>query len=174
MNRYSIITSVAIIGIVVPFAISAINIAGAQHTEYRWAGGTSEEVFSFFAMSTQGEIEFCNTLPIGVSFEKFEVTPIYRGEPTGAYTIKHITLDPLSSTVKHGTFTSKNLMADRHLFMNFDYEFNEGDMRVNPDHFTVMIKVDTPILGLIPYSTTFYVPGAEFDRMMQKDVLVCG
>ena len=68
MNKYSTITLIAIIIIIIPFAYSGLNIIGANQLEYKWSG--SEE-FSFFAMSNNGDIEFCNTMPFPTSFEKF-------------------------------------------------------------------------------------------------------
>ena len=55
MNKYSTITLIAIIIIIIPFAYSGLNIIGANQIEYKWSG--SEE-FSFFAMSNNGK-NFC-------------------------------------------------------------------------------------------------------------------
>ena len=52
MNKYSIITFIAVIIIITPFAYSGLNIIGANELEYKWSG--SEE-FSFFAMSNNGD-----------------------------------------------------------------------------------------------------------------------
>ena len=56
MNKYSIVTLIAIIIIIIPFAYSGLNIIGANQLEYKWSG---TEGFSFFAISNriQGEIE---------------------------------------------------------------------------------------------------------------------
>ena len=53
MNKYSTVTLIAMIIIIIPFAYSGLNIIGANQLEYKWSG--SEE-FSFFAMSNNGEI----------------------------------------------------------------------------------------------------------------------
>ena len=68
MNKHSIITTVAIIVIVIPFAYSTLSIIGSQQLEYRWH---SPGEFSFFTMSNHGEIEFCNTVPFWTSFQKY-------------------------------------------------------------------------------------------------------
>ena len=60
MNRYSAITLVAIIIIIIPFAYSGLNIIGANQLEYRW--NNDVEGFSFFEMSNNGEVEFCNPM----------------------------------------------------------------------------------------------------------------
>ena len=70
MNKYSTITLIAIVIIIIPFAYSGLNIIGANQLEYKWSG--SEE-FSFFAMSNNGDVEFCNTMPFSTSFQKFQI-----------------------------------------------------------------------------------------------------
>ena len=74
MNKYSIITLIAIIIIITPFAYSGLNILGANQLEYKWSG--SEE-FSFFAMSNSGDMEFCNPIPFPTSFQKFQIISFY-------------------------------------------------------------------------------------------------
>ena len=49
MNKHTIITSIAIIVIVIPFAYSASSIVGVQQLEYRW---DNPGEFSFFAESS--------------------------------------------------------------------------------------------------------------------------
>ena len=74
MDKYTIITMIAIIAIVIPFATSAINIIGAEQLQYRW---DSPGMFSFFKLTTDGKLEFCNTMPFWTSFEKFKATMYY-------------------------------------------------------------------------------------------------
>jgi len=67
MNKHSVITIIAIIVIIIPFAYSGLNILGAHQLEYRWSHLGD---FNFFTMSNHGEIEFCNTIPFWTSFQK--------------------------------------------------------------------------------------------------------
>ena len=67
MNKYSVITVIAIIIIIIPFAYSGLNIIGANQLEYKW---NSTEGFSFFAMLNNGDVEFCNPMPFPTSFQK--------------------------------------------------------------------------------------------------------
>ena len=57
--------------------------------------------------------------------------------------------------------------------MNFDFEFDDGDIRLDPNQFIVVIKTDTPIIGIIPFSTTTQISGFEFDQMMKAEDLTC-
>ncbi|MFQ5783122.1 MAG: thr operon leader peptide [Nitrosopumilus sp.] len=170
MNKYSIITYIAIVIIVVPFAYSGLSIFGAQNLEYRW---DNPGQFSFFAMSNSGEMEFCNTMPFWISFQKFEVTPFYQHQPLGTFVTDPVTINPFSSTTQEGIFTSEEIAAAQHNFMTFDFEFNGGEIRLDPNKFIVLIHVDTPILGIIPYSTTTQISGFEFNQIMNAEDLSC-
>jgi len=170
MNKYSIITGVAIVVIVIPFAISGLNIIGAQTLEYRWnnLGG-----FSFFAMSNHGDMEFCNTVPFWTSFQKFEVATFYDSEHIGSFVVNPLTINPLSSQVQKGIFSSEEIAASQHIFMTLDFEFDGGDIRLDPNKFIILIQTDTPIIGIIPYSSTTQISGFDFDKRMNVENLSC-
>ena len=171
MNRYSVVTVVAIIVIVSPFAVSAINVVGVQQTDYRW---NSAETFSFFKLSTGGELEFCNRLPFFVNFQNFDVTMYYKEKELGTYSTGPLALDPYSSSVRDGVFRSSDRTAAHNIFMTFDFGVAGGEaMRINPADFIVETKADTPIIGLIPYSTTTSMGGLEFDQIMRADDPYC-
>lgn len=170
MNKYSMITIIAIIVIISPFVLAVMNIIGSQQLEYRWH---SPGTFSFFTMLNHGETEFCNTLPFWVSFQKFEVAVFYTDMYLGSYVVKPLTLNPLSSGVQEGIFSSEDISNTQHIFMNFDFEFDSGDIRLDPNQFVVAIKTDTPILGIIPYSSTTQITGFEFDQIMNTENLTC-
>ena len=170
MNKYSIITAIAIAIIVIPFAYSGLSILGAQQLEYRWHFPGE---FSFFTMSNHGEMEFCNTMPFWSSFQNFEVGVFYTGNYLGSYTVQPLTLDPFSSGVQEGKFISEELAMAQHTFMNFDFEFDTGDIRLDPNQFMVVTQAHTPILGIIPFSTTTQISGFEFDQIMKAEDLTC-
>ena len=170
MNKYSIITIIAIIVIISPFAFAAMNIIGSQQLEYRWY---SPGTFSFFTMLNHGKTEFCNTLPFWMTFQKFEVSVYFTDTYLGSYVVKPLTLDPLSSGVQEGIFSSEDISNAQHTFMNFDFEFDSGDIRLDPNQFIVVTQTDTPILGFIPYSSTTQISGFEFDEMMSAEDLTC-
>lgn len=170
MNKHSIITGIAIIVIVIPFLVSGLNILGTQILEYRW-GGPGQ--FTFFAMSNHGDIEFCNTMPFWTSFQKFEVGTFYDSKPLGSFVVKPLMINPLSSQVQGGIFSSEELGAAQHVFMTLDFEFDGGDIRLDPNKLIVLIQVDTPIIGIIPYSTTTQISGFDFDKIMNSENLSC-
>ena len=173
MNRYSIIMIAAIIAIIAPFAYWGTSVVGVSQMEYRWSDPSE---FSFFAMSNHGDIELCNTMPFWMSFEGLEIGVFFEGKHRGSYSTEaagSVTIGPASSTVQKGTFTSEELSASQHVFMTFDFEFNGGDIRLDPNQLVVVMQTHTPILGIVPYSTTVQIPGFDFDQTMKSKDLFC-
>lgn len=170
MNKHSVITIIAIIIIVIPFVHSGLSIVGNQQLEYRW---DNPGQFSFFTMSNSGEIEFCNTIPFWTSFQKFEIATFYDTRHLGSFVVNPTTINPLSSTVQGGTFSSDEITKTQHNFMTLDFEFDGGDIRLDPNKFIIVIRADTPIIGIIPFSTTTQMTGFDFDRVMNSEDLTC-
>ncbi|QLH05068.1 thr operon leader peptide [Nitrosopumilus oxyclinae] len=170
MNKHSIITTIAIIVIVLPFAHWGFSVIGMHQLEYRW---DSPGQFNFFTMSNHGEIELCNTVPFWMSFEKFEIVPYFEASNLGSFSVEPSTINPMSSTVQQGIFSSEELSASQHIFITLDFEFDGGDIRLDPNQFIVVVKADIPILGLIPYSSTTQISGFDFDKMMNAEDLSC-
>ena len=170
MNKHSIITVIAIIVIIIPFAYSGLSILGAQQLEYRWSNPGD---FSFFTMSNHGEIEFCNPIPFWASFQKLDITIFYNEENLGSFAVNSVTINPLSSTIQKGTFSSKEISSAQHIFMTLDFEFDEGDIRLDPNKLITVIQIDTPIIGIIPYSSTTQISGFDLDTIMNSEDLTC-
>ncbi len=170
MNKHSIITIIATIIIILPFAYSGWNIFGMQQLEYRW---DNPGQFSFFTMSNHGVVEVCNPMPFWISFEKLQITPYFEASNLGSFSIESSTINPSSSTIQKGTFSSEELSASQHIFMTLDFEFDGGDIRLDPNQFIVVVRADMPILGIIPYSTTTQISGFDFDKNMNSEDLSC-
>ena len=170
MNKNSIITFIAIIIIIIPFAYSGLNIIGANQLEYKWSG---TEEFSFFAMSNSGDVEFCNPMPFSTSFQKFQITSFYDAKNIGTYEIESTVIEPQSSIVKEGSFSTEEFQSTQHMFMTLDYEFDGGAVRVDPNKFIVLVTIQTPIIGIIPYSHIMQISGFELDQIMKNQELSC-
>ena len=170
MNKHAIITTIAIAVIIITIAQSGLSIVGTQQLEYRW---NNSEEFSFFTMLNDGEVEFCNAMPFWVTFQKFEISSFYQSEHLGSFIVKPLTINPFSSTVQEGTFTSKGISEAQHIFMTFDFMFNGGNIRLDPNEFNITIQTDTPILGIIPYSSTTQMSGFDFDQIMNSEDRSC-
>jgi hypothetical protein len=169
MNKYSIITLVAIIAIIIPFAYSILNIYAAEQITYKW----NNDGFNYFALSNNGDVKFCNSLPYWTSFKKFEITTFYDLQNKGTFTIQPFTINPLSQTTQNGTFHSDEFTEAQYLFMQLDFEFNGGAIRLDPNKMSVLVNIDTPIIGVIPYSTSMQYSGFEFNQIMNGKNFNC-
>ncbi len=116
-------------------------------------------------------MEFCNSVPFWITFQKFEISAYYQSDILGSFTVQPLTINPWSSSVERGIFTSDEMSESQHIFMTFDFMFNGGNIRLDPNQFIIVINADTPILGVIPYSTTTQMSGFEFDKMMNAEDL---
>ena len=137
MNKHTIITAIAIVAIIIPFAYSSLSIVGVHQLEYRW---DNPGEFTFFTMLNQGEMEFCNTIPFWTSFQKFEISTFYQSGHLGSFVVQPLTINPYSSAVEDGIFTSDGLAEAQHIFMTFDFMFNGGNIRLDPNQFIIVIQ----------------------------------
>jgi hypothetical protein len=170
MNKYSVITIIAILIIISPFAYSVINIIGAEQLQYKW---NDSEKFSFFAMMNNGSIELCNPMPLSISFEKLQIGSFYNAKNIGTYEIMSTTIEPQSSIVAKGDFFTEEYQSTQRMFLTLDYEFDGGEIRVDPNKFIIVVSIHTPIAGIIPYSHDLQISGFELDQIMKNQELSC-
>ena len=170
MNKYSVITIIAILIIIAPFAYSGLNIIGAEQLQYKW---NDSEEFSFFTMMNNGNIELCNPMPFSISFEKLQIGSFYNAKNIGTYEIMATTIEPQSSVITNGDFFTEEYQSTQRLFLTLDYEFDGGEIRVDPNKFIVIVSIHTPIAGIIPYSHDLQISGFELDQIMKTQELSC-
>ena len=166
MDKHKIVTVIAIIAIIVPFAYSAMNIYAAEQLKYNW---DKPEDFAFFDVLNGGNVQLCNTVPYYVNFKNFQITVIYDEKNRGEFSVKDIGINGLQSKIMKGKFSADDFLESQHLFMTMDFQFDGGDMRVDPSKLFVIVSIDTPIIGIIPYTTTNQYSGIEFDQLMMQD-----
>ena len=170
MNKYSAITIIAILIIIAPFAYSGLNIVGAEQLQYKW---NDSEEFSFFTMMNNGNIELCNPMPFSISFEELQIGSFYNAKNIGTYEIMATTIEPQSSVITNGDFFTEEYQSTQRLFLTLDYEFDGGEIRVDPNKFIVIVSIHTPIAGIIPYSQDLQISGFELDQIMKNQELTC-
>lgn len=100
-------------------------------------------------------------MPFWISFERLEIILYFDTNNLGSFSINQITLNPISSTIQKGKFSSEELSASQHIFMTLDFEFDGGDIRLDPNQLIVLVRADMPILGIIPYSITTQMSGFD-------------
>ena len=75
--------------------------------------------------------------------------------------------------MEKGSFSTEEFQSTQHMFMTLDYEFDGGAIRVDPNKFIVLVTIQTPIMGIIPYSNTIQMSGFELDQIMKNKELSC-
>jgi len=170
MDKHSKITLVAIIVIIIPFAYSILNIFAAEQLQFRWS---DQNRFNYFSLSNGGNVEFCNKLPLWTNFEKFEISTFYDTGNKGTFTVQQLVINPLSNATQKGTFHSDDISEAQYYFMQLDYEFNGGEIRLDPNKMYVVMGIDTPIIGVIPHSTVKQYSGFDFYNIMNGKNFNC-
>lgn len=165
VDKYSIITIVAIIVIIIPFAYSGLNIVSANNLSFEWM---DENNFKFFEMSNNKDIIICNPLPVPVTFNQIQMRVFFEKNQHGALTIPGQTLEPGKNTAQ-SIFTSDNFAGNQYLLMEFDAQLTgTSEVRHDLRQLVIVVNVDTPILGMIPYSTSYQFQGESFMEMMNQ------
>ena len=83
------------------------------------------------------------------------------------------TIEPQSSIVTKGNFFTEEYQSTQRLFLTLDYEFDGGEIRVDPNKFIVIVSIHTPIAGIIPYSHDLQISGFELNQIMKNQELSC-
>jgi hypothetical protein len=166
MNKYSVITIIAIIVIVSPILYGVWGTYSAGQLQFR---APSSE-FSYFDMSNYETIEVCNSMPFFVSFNDLKIETYYSNDLKGVFEIGPTTINPNTSKVLEVSFSSDSFAESQYLFMHMDGQFDgEMPIRLDPSKMIVVTKFETKIIGIIPYQNTITQSGFDFTKMMNED-----
>jgi DNA-binding beta-propeller fold protein YncE len=166
MNKYSVITIIAIIVIVSPILYGVWGTYSAGQLQFR---APSSE-FSYFDMSNYETIEVCNSMPFFVSFNDLKFETYYSNDLKGVFEIGPTTINPNTSKVLEVSFSSDSFAESQYLFMHMDGQFDgEMPIRLDPSKMIVVTKFETKIIGIIPYQNTITQSGFDFTKMMNED-----
>ena len=165
VDKYTIITIAAIIVIVVPFAYSGMNIFAAQNMDFSW----TEEEFRYFELTNNKDILVCNRTPIPVNVEQIRFSIFFENNERGEYYTSPLTLEPGENIVE-GKFRSQTFAAHQYFLMEIDSQLTGGsEIRHDLRRLVIVAGIDTPIIGIIPYSTIQQYDALEFFDMMKKN-----
>jgi DNA-binding beta-propeller fold protein YncE len=166
MNKYSVITIIAIIVIVSPILYGVWGTYSAGQLQFR---APSSE-FSYFDMSNYETIEVCNSMPFFVSFNDLKIETYYSNDLKGVFEIGPTTINPNTSKVLEVSFSSDSFAESQYLFMHMDGQFDgEMPIRLDPSKMIVVTNFETKIIGIIPYQNTITQTGFDFTKMMNED-----
>ncbi len=166
MNRYSIITAIAIIVIITPILYGVWGIYSVEKLQLR----TPNVEFSYFEMSNYEKIEICNPMPFFVGFNGLKIEPYYINDIKGVFEIGPTTISPNTSEILDVNFSSDNFSEAQYLFMHMDGQFaDEIPIRLDSSKMVVVTNFETRIIGIIPYQNTITQSGFDFTNMMNEE-----
>lgn len=94
---------------------------------------------------------------------------IFDEKSKGSFGILGTTLPPLSSSVLEGVFKSQTFEETQYLSLHFDSMFGgSAPVRIDPSKFFIITEIQTPIIGVIPYSVTKQYSGLDFWNIMNE------
>ena len=160
MDKHTTIVIIASIVIAIPFVYSGWNIYAADQLQIT---GTDEGQFRFFDMINSGSIEVCNSMPFFVNYQKYSINIFFNEANKGTYSTSPLNLDPLSSEIVNGTFSSETFSEAQYLALHFDGMFSgSAPERIDPRQLKIITQVEVPIIGIIPYTITKQYSGLFF------------
>jgi LEA14-like dessication related protein len=166
MNRYSIITAIAIIVIIIPVFYGMWGIYSVEQLQF----GNPNSEFRYFEMSNYEKIEICNPMPFFVGFNGLTIATYYTNDLKGVFEMGPTTISPNSSEILDVNFSSDNFSEAQYLFMHMDGQFaGEIPFRLDPSKMVVVTTYETRIIGVIPYQNTITQSGLEFTNMMNEE-----
>ena len=172
MNKHTVIVIIAsiVIGGTVGhsiwnvFAIESLKIASPEQGK-----------FSYFDLMNDGEIVMCNSLPFYVNVEEFQIVIFYDNEHKGTFRANPTTISPQSASIIELDFRSELFVDSQYLFLHLDGEFSGTQpIRLDPTKMFVATNVDSPLIGVIPYTISHTYTGFDFYNMMKdRDNFAC-
>jgi len=171
LNKHSMIVIIASVVIASTFAYSGWNIYAVEQLQFSIA---DKEKFNYFDMVNGAKVSVCNPLPFFVHFNEFNIVMILQGDEKGTFTVQGITLPPSSSLELEGKFRSETFEESQYIAMNFDGMFGGGvPVRIDPSNLAIATEIETPIIGVIPYSVTNQYSGFDFYNKMNDIDFKC-
>lgn len=166
MNKYSIITAIAIVVIVLPILYGVWGIFSVEHLQLR----TPNDEFSYFDMANNELIQVCNSMPFFVSFNGIQISTYFQNDQKGVFEIGPTTVEPYSLEILEADFSSESFSESQYIFMHMDGQFDgEVPIRLDPNQMIVEINYESRIIGLIPYQNTITLSAFDFTQMMNEE-----
>ena len=166
MNKYSLITAIAIAVIVGSVGFGVWGIYSVEQLQFR----AEKTPFRYFELASSEKIKVCNPTSFFVSFSDISMNVYYFNDLKGSFHIQPDTLNPNSFQILDSKFSSDSFSEAQYIFMHMDGEFS-GDVpiRLDPNQMKVVITYETKILGIIPYQQTVTKSAFDFSQMMNEE-----
>ena len=157
MNKHTVIVIIASIVIVGTVGYSFWNVFAIHNLQIASA---EKGKFAYFDLMNNGKITMCNSLPFYVNVEKFEILIFYDNDHKGTFTANPVSVPSQSSQTIEGEFRSEFFVDSQYLFLHLDGEFSGNQpIRIDPTKMFVVTNVNSPIIGVIPYTISHQYTG---------------
>lgn len=167
MNKYSVISAIAIAVIMIPILYGIWGMYSIEQLQIR----TEKDQFSYFDFANNEKIKICNPTSFFVTFSGLSIDVYYLNDIKGDFKMGPNTLDPNSSKILEMNFSSNSFSEAQYLFMHMDGQFDgEVPIRLNPNEMKVSTTFETKIIGVIPFEQTVTKSAFEFTQMMNEDI----
>ncbi len=165
MNKHTAIVIIASIIIGGTVGYSLWNVFAIENLKI---ASSEQGKFAYFDLMNNGKITMCNSLPFFVNVDRFEIVIFHDNDHKGTFTTAPTTISPQSSATTQGEFKSDLFVDSQYLFLHLDGQFS-GDqpVRIDSSKTFVVTNVNSPIIGVIPYTITHQYSGFEFYNMMK-------
>ena len=164
MNKHTVITIAASIIIVGVVGFSFLNAFASKQIEVR---GIEPGYFSFFDLTNNEIILACNPSSIPMNIKNISISLEYNDENIGAVNFPDVNLEPNSVSQIQGYLQTDEFKQMQYLTLHFDGMYDGVvPARIHLDGILVKVTTSTPILGVIPYSSTQEFPILSFWEYM--------
>lgn len=165
VNRHVVIVIVSIAIIAGSLGYSSLNVLSAKDLEFGWP----HQSFQFTSVIVGKTMSVCNNSDYPATFRQYSFTLIYDKDNLGTYSTGSGAFGPHSGGVVFGKFESTDERVSN-IFLSFmDTEEGGTDItRIDIGKMKVDTKIDTTIMGVIPFSVTHEYSGMDFVEMLNK------
>ena len=168
MNKH---TGIAIAASIIIAGFVGFSFWNAFASEQIQIRGIEPGYFSFFDLINNEIILACNPSSLPVNIENISISLEYNEETIGAVNFPDVNLSPNSESQIQGNLETQEFKQMQYLTLHFDGIYDGVvPARIHLDSIMVKITTNTPILGVIPYSSTQEFPIFTFWDYMNEDL----
>lgn len=166
-NRHTIIVIASIIVIVATLGYSSLNLIYVKDLQFRWHQQGS---FDLLSIMFNGRLVVCNNSDYPVNFQKYSIQIFFDGQDLGTFMAQGAGVTPHNTATILGNFETSDKRVSQMLFssLNTALNNNAAAARIDPSKMQVSTTLETKIIGIIPFSITTQLTGAEFLGMMNQ------
>lgn len=164
MRPHAALAAASAAAIAAALAHGGLGAYGIGTMEYWWDGPGD---FGLFALSNHGRLGLCTAVPAWTDLRAFEIETYHDGRHLGTFALQPLVIGPFGSAVQEGMFSSEGVASSQYVFMTLDFEASGGEVGLDPAGFEAVVRAETAIIGVIPYSSESRMDAASLYGSMR-------